>query len=58
MRVQLLLSAFVATAVVSVALAQPAAPPMRTFMNSKEIMGLIAKAKADRKGDAPLVAPN
>jgi mannose-6-phosphate isomerase-like protein (cupin superfamily) len=55
MRVQLLLSALVATAVVSGALAQPAAQ-MRTFMNSKEIMGLIAKAKADRKGDAPLVA--
>ena len=33
---------------------QPA--PMRTFMNQKEIMGLIDKAKADRKGDAPLVA--
>jgi mannose-6-phosphate isomerase-like protein (cupin superfamily) len=56
MRLQLLLSAFVATAVVSVALAQPAAPQMRTFMNSKEIMGLIEKAKADRKDNAPLVA--
>ena len=29
---------------------------MQTFMNHKEIMGLIDKAKADRKGDAPLVA--
>src|SRR4030088_949859 len=29
---------------------------MKTFMNNKEIMGLIDKAKADRKGDAPLVA--
>ena len=55
MRVPLLLSALVATAVASGALAQPAAQ-MRTFMNSKEIMGLIEKAKADRKGDAPLVA--
>ena len=26
------------------------------FMSHKEIMGLVAKAKADRKGDAPLVA--
>ena len=38
------------------ALAQQAAPPMQTFMNSKEIMGLVDKAKADRKGEAPLVA--
>jgi mannose-6-phosphate isomerase-like protein (cupin superfamily) len=30
--------------------------PVQTFMNNKEIMGLIDKAKADRKGDAPLVA--
>ena len=38
------------------AMAQAADPAaMRTFMNSKEIMGLIDKAKADRKGDAPLV---
>jgi mannose-6-phosphate isomerase-like protein (cupin superfamily) len=29
---------------------------MQTFMNNKEITGLIDKAKADRKGDAPLVA--
>ena len=29
---------------------------MRTFMSDKEIMGLIDKAKADRKGDAPSVA--
>lgn len=39
------------------AIAQAAEPaPMRTFMNNKEIMGLIDKAKADRKGDAPLVS--
>ena len=39
------------------AIAQAAEPaPMRTFMNHKEIMGLIDKAKADRKGDAPMVA--
>jgi mannose-6-phosphate isomerase-like protein (cupin superfamily) len=32
--------------------AQQATP----FMSDKEIMGLVEKAKADRKGDAPLVA--
>ena len=36
------------------ALAQSAEP--QTFMTHKEIVGLIDKAKADRKGDAPLVA--
>jgi len=56
MRAPILLSALVATAVATVALAQPAAPPMKTFMNAKEIMGLVEKAKADRKGAAPLVA--
>jgi len=29
---------------------------MRTFMNNKEIMSLVDKAKAERKGDAPLVS--
>src|SRR5215470_8418919 len=57
MRAQFLAFTFVATAAASSALAQQAAPPpAKTFMNSKEIMGLIDKAKADRKGDAPLVA--
>ena len=56
MRAQFLISAVVATVVASFALAQAAETQTRTFMNSKEIMGLIAKAKADRKGDAPLVA--
>jgi mannose-6-phosphate isomerase-like protein (cupin superfamily) len=57
MRVQFLAFAFLAaTAAASAAVAQQAAPPTRTFMNNKEIMGLVDKAKADRKGDAPLVA--
>jgi len=57
MRAQFLALTFLATAVASSALAQPAAqPPMTTFMNNKEIVGLIEQAKADRKGDAPLVA--
>jgi len=55
MRPQLLAFTFLAAMAASSALAQQASPP-KTFMNSKEIMGLIDKAKADRKGDAPLVA--
>jgi mannose-6-phosphate isomerase-like protein (cupin superfamily) len=56
MRAQLLAFTFLATAMASSALAQQAASPATTFMNNKEIMGLVDKAKADRKGDAPLVA--
>jgi mannose-6-phosphate isomerase-like protein (cupin superfamily) len=56
MRAQFLAFTFLATALASSAVAQQAAAPMNTFMNNKEIMGLIDKAKADRKGDAPLVA--
>ena len=56
MRAQFLAFTFLATAVASGALAQQAAPPAKTFMNNKEIMALVDKAKADRKGDAPLVA--
>ena len=56
MRAQFLAFTFLATAVASGALAQQPAPAAKTFMNNKEIMGLIDKAKADRKGDAPLVA--
>jgi mannose-6-phosphate isomerase-like protein (cupin superfamily) len=40
-----------------VAFAQaPATPPTKTFTSSSEVQALIQKAKADRKGDAPLVA--
>jgi mannose-6-phosphate isomerase-like protein (cupin superfamily) len=56
MRAQLLTFTFLATVIASNAFAQPAPAPMKTFMNNKEITGLIDKAKADRKGDAPLVA--
>ena len=56
MRTRLLALTFLAAVAVS-AMVQAAEPArMRTFMNNKEIMGLIDKAKADRKGDAPLVA--
>ena len=55
MRAHLLAFTFLATAMASSALAQQAAP-LNTFMSNKEIMSLVDKAKADRKGDAPLVA--
>jgi mannose-6-phosphate isomerase-like protein (cupin superfamily) len=35
---------------------QPAAPPVTVFMNNKDIMALVDKAKADRKGDAAVTA--
>ena len=56
MRTRLLaLTLLAAVAVPAIArAAEPA--PVRTFMNNKEIMGLIDKAKADRKGDAPLTS--
>jgi mannose-6-phosphate isomerase-like protein (cupin superfamily) len=54
MRAQFLAFAFLAAATAS-AVAQTA-PPLTQFMSDKDIMGLIDKAKADRKGDAPLVA--
>ena len=38
------------------AMAQQAASPKVAFMSDKDIMALIDKAKADRKGDAPIVA--
>jgi mannose-6-phosphate isomerase-like protein (cupin superfamily) len=55
MRAQFLAFTFLATAVASSALAQQPTPAPKTFMNNKEIMGLIDVAKANRKGDAPLV---
>jgi mannose-6-phosphate isomerase-like protein (cupin superfamily) len=55
MRAQLLAFTFLAAAIAP-AIAQPAPAPMKTFMSDKDIMSLIDKAKADRKGDAPLVA--
>ena len=46
----------IAAMLASSALAQQPTPTPSTFMNNKDIMGLVDKAKADRKGDAPLVA--
>src|ERR1700675_1350939 len=55
MRTSIIAATFIAT-LASSALAQQAAPPMNTFMSNKDITALVDKAKADRKGDAPLVA--
>lgn len=56
MRMQLLAYTFAATVTASSAFAQAAAVPPAVFMNDKDIMSLVDKAKADRKGDAPVTA--
>jgi mannose-6-phosphate isomerase-like protein (cupin superfamily) len=56
MRAQFAAITVIATTVASGAFAQQATPPLNTFMSNKDIMALVDKAKADRKGDAPLVA--
>jgi mannose-6-phosphate isomerase-like protein (cupin superfamily) len=37
---------------------QPAAQPMKTFTSAADITALIAKAKSDRKGNAPTTTEN
>src|SRR5882724_13232007 len=54
MRAQLLALTLVAAGVAGVA--QAADAPRNLFMSEKQITGLVDKAKADRKGDAPLVS--
>jgi mannose-6-phosphate isomerase-like protein (cupin superfamily) len=44
------------TVAASAASAQSTPPSATAFMSDKDIMGLVDKAKADRKGDAPIVA--
>jgi mannose-6-phosphate isomerase-like protein (cupin superfamily) len=60
MRTQFLALSFIAAAAAGSAVVQPAAaqqtPQFQTFLNNNEIMALVEKAKADRKGDAPLVS--
>ena len=53
MRSRILAWTLLAVAVPLVSHAEDTAPTQ--FMSHKAIMGLIAKAKADRKGDAPMV---
>jgi len=57
MRTTFVAFTFVAAISSSAALAQSAAPaPATVFMNNKDIMALVDKAKADRKGEAPVTA--
>jgi mannose-6-phosphate isomerase-like protein (cupin superfamily) len=57
MRVQYVAVMLLAAVLTSSAVAQqPAAPPVTVFMNNKDIMALVDKAKADRKGDAAVTA--
>jgi mannose-6-phosphate isomerase-like protein (cupin superfamily) len=56
MRLQLLAYTFAATVTASSAFAQATVVPPAVFMNDKDIMSLVEKAKADRKGDAPVTA--
>src|SRR5580700_9844715 len=55
MRAQLAAFTIIATAVASNAWAQTTTPGS-VFMNNKDITALVDKAKADRKGDAPVTA--
>lgn len=55
MRIRLLALIFLA-AIVAASVSRAAEPvPMRTFISNKEIILLLEKAKADRKGNAPIV---
>ena len=56
MRMRFLAFTFIVVAGTSGALAQQATSPVTAFMNDKDIMALIDKAKSDRKGDAPVTA--
>ena len=56
MRTKLLACTLLAAVAASPVLAQQAAPPKTPFMSDKDIMALVEKAKADRRGDAPIVA--
>jgi mannose-6-phosphate isomerase-like protein (cupin superfamily) len=47
---------FALTVFALAAVAQQPAQAMKTFASSSDVAALIAKAKAERKGDAPLVA--
>ena len=56
MRMQFLAAALLAATASGALAQQGATPPATVFMSDKDIMALVDKAKADRKGDAPLVA--
>ena len=54
MRVSLLVLAFSLTVAGPVAAQTPPPALVKTFTSSAEVQQLIAKAKTDRKGDAPI----
>jgi mannose-6-phosphate isomerase-like protein (cupin superfamily) len=56
MRMQFLAAAFLATTASGALAQQAATPPATVFMSDKDIMALVDKAKADRKGEAPVTA--
>ena len=56
MRAQLLAYTLLLSVIASGAIAQPAPAPMKNFIANGEIASLVAKAKADRKDNQPLVA--
>lgn len=53
---RIVLSFFVLAALAAPAGAQEAAPMMKTFASSADVQQLIAKAKADRKGNSPITS--
>lgn len=56
MRNRLLALMLIAAAAIPAVVRAADPAPAQTFRTSRDIMGLIDKAKADRKGDAPMVA--
>jgi mannose-6-phosphate isomerase-like protein (cupin superfamily) len=56
MRMQFLAAALLAATASGALAQQGATPPATVFMSDKDIMALVDKAKADRKGDAPVTA--
>jgi mannose-6-phosphate isomerase-like protein (cupin superfamily) len=56
MRIQFLAAVLLAATASGALAQQAAAPPATVFMSDKDIMALVDKAKADRKGDAPVTA--
>jgi mannose-6-phosphate isomerase-like protein (cupin superfamily) len=56
MRMQFLAAALLAATASGALAQQGATPPATVFMSDKDIMALVDKAKADRKGEAPVTA--
>jgi mannose-6-phosphate isomerase-like protein (cupin superfamily) len=56
MRMQFIVAALLAATASGALTQQAAAPPSTVFMSDKDITALVDKAKADRKGEAPVTA--